>query len=178
MSSIGSSLDSNLQSRAQNLHANSAALEKQQKELIKETEGLRKGSEKLRKLADEGARKVKELGNVQNWAEMLERDFLVLEETLRLAELSEEDSEWSTESEDGNEDDDETGNQRESVEGYDVQGRDEEGDIGMVGIEEGEKGKGKIDEAEHKEVFGGYSTATTGSGSDPSSSSMSASVAS
>ena len=29
-------------------------------------------------------RKIKELGNVQNWAEVLERDFLVLEETMRL----------------------------------------------------------------------------------------------
>jgi hypothetical protein len=85
MNNIGSSLDTQLRSRAQNLHANSTQLEKQQKDLVKATEGLRKENEKLKKVADDGAKRVKELGNVQNWAEMLERDFLVLEETLRLA---------------------------------------------------------------------------------------------
>ena len=66
---------------------------------MKATEGLKKENDKLKKVADEGAKRVKELGNVQNWAEMLERDFLVLEETLRLAKKSESgDSEgsWDT----------------------------------------------------------------------------------
>jgi hypothetical protein len=84
MNNIGSSLDHNLRSRAQNLHSNSAQLSKQEKDVVKATEGLRKETDKLKKVADEGQRKVKELGNVQNWAEMLERDFLVVEETLRL----------------------------------------------------------------------------------------------
>ena len=52
--------------------------------MARATEGLRKETDKLRKVAEDGQRKVKELGNVQNWAEMLERDFLLLEETLRL----------------------------------------------------------------------------------------------
>lgn len=84
MLNIGSSLDHTLRSRAQTLHANSAQLTKQEKDVAKATEGLRKESDKLKKIADEGQRKVKELGNVQNWAEMLERDFLLVEETLRL----------------------------------------------------------------------------------------------
>lgn len=84
MTNIGNSLSANLQSRAQNLHANSAALEKQEKDLVKATEVLRKENEKLGKVVGEGQKRVKELGNVQNWAEMLERDFLVLGETLRL----------------------------------------------------------------------------------------------
>lgn len=84
MHNIGSSLDHTLKSRAQTLHANSAQLSKQEKEVAKATDGLRKETDKLKKVADEGTRKVKELGNVQNWAEMLERDFLLLEETLRL----------------------------------------------------------------------------------------------
>jgi hypothetical protein len=92
MTNIGSSLSANLQSRAQNLHANSNALDKQEKDLVKATEGLRKETDKLGKMAAEGQKKVKELGNVQNWAEMLERDFLVLEETLRLARKGSEDS--------------------------------------------------------------------------------------
>ena len=85
MTNIGNQHFSALQSRAQNLHANTAQLDKQQKDVIKATEGLKKETEKLRKWADEGQRMVKELGNVQNWAEMLERDFLVLSETIRLA---------------------------------------------------------------------------------------------
>jgi hypothetical protein len=84
MHNIGSSLDHTLRSRAQNLHANSAQLTRQEKDVVKATEGLRKETDKLKKVAEEGQRKVKELGNVQNWAEMLERDFLLVEETLRL----------------------------------------------------------------------------------------------
>lgn len=100
MTNIGSSLDSSLRSRAQNLHDNSKQLEKQQKDVVKATGGLRKENEKLRKLADEGGRKVKELGNVQNWAEMLERDFLVLGETLRLVDGGgESEGSWETGSE-------------------------------------------------------------------------------
>lgn len=100
MTNIGSSLDHTLRSRAENLHANSKQLEKQQKDVMKATDGLRKESQKLSKLADEGSKKLKELGNVQNWAEMLERDFLVLGETLRLANLPSDEEEWeSTEGE-------------------------------------------------------------------------------
>lgn len=78
-------LDSELQSRAGILHENAAALEKQERDVMRATEGLRKETQKLKAEADKAARKVKELGNVQNWAEVLERGFLVLEETVRLA---------------------------------------------------------------------------------------------
>jgi len=94
MSNIGSSLDHTLKSRAQTLHANDAALEAQQKQLSKETEKMRKETDKLKKVADDGAMKVKELGNVQNWAEMLERDFLVLSETMRLVKKGDRESGW------------------------------------------------------------------------------------
>jgi hypothetical protein len=60
-------------------------------------QGLRKENEKLGKMAAEGSRKVKELGNVQNWAEMLERDFLVLGEWVRLVDKGSE-SEWESSS--------------------------------------------------------------------------------
>lgn len=66
---------------------------------------------------------VKELGNVQNWAEMLERDFLVLQETVRLANGGGEESEgnWTgsgsgwTGSESGDERMDEGEEDREGV---------------------------------------------------------------
>jgi hypothetical protein len=48
------------------------------------TEALRRENDKLGKLAATHAKKVKEIGNVQNWAEMLEREFVILEETLRV----------------------------------------------------------------------------------------------
>lgn len=52
--------------------------------MAKATDGLRKENDKLAKVVRDAGRKIKELGNVQNWAEVLERDFMVLEETMRL----------------------------------------------------------------------------------------------
>lgn len=108
MNNIGSSLDRTLQDRAKNLHENSKVLSKQEKDVAKATEALRKENDKLGKVAVEGSKKVKELGNVQNWAEMLERDFLVLGEFVRLVDGGSEDgSEGSwTESEEESENDD------------------------------------------------------------------------
>ncbi|KAL7950560.1 hypothetical protein V8C42DRAFT_306859 [Trichoderma barbatum] len=93
VASIGNMLDSELQSRAGILHDNAAALEKQERDVLRATEGLRKETQKLKAEADKAARKVKELGNVQNWAEVLERGFLVLEETVRLANGGEDSDE-------------------------------------------------------------------------------------
>ncbi|KAL0783190.1 hypothetical protein CaCOL14_001096 [Colletotrichum acutatum] len=84
VASIGNMLDGELQTRARMLHANAAALDKQERDVVRATEALRKENDKLAKFSVDAARRVKELGNVQNWAEVLERDFLVLEETLRL----------------------------------------------------------------------------------------------
>ncbi|KAF7905382.1 uncharacterized protein EAF01_005903 [Botrytis porri] len=89
-----------LKLRAQNLHQNSSALTKQENELKKEIGKLGKEGDKLEKVVKEGQRKVKELGNVQNWAEVLERDFLVVEEVLRLVDGESEgwsgsESDWS-----------------------------------------------------------------------------------
>jgi hypothetical protein len=90
MHNIGSHLDSTLKSRAQNLHANNAAVDKQIADLQNSTRLLAKETDKLKKIADDAARKLKEVGDVQNWAEVMEREFLILEETVRLADLSEE----------------------------------------------------------------------------------------
>ncbi|KAG0646123.1 hypothetical protein D0Z07_8142 [Hyphodiscus hymeniophilus] len=128
MNNIGSSLDHTLKSRAQNLHANSAALEKQQKELTKETEKMRKETDKLKKVADEGARRVKELGNVQNWAEMIERDFLLLGETMRLVRKGDGESGW-----DGNEEGWETSSGSGS---WSSDGEDLQADV-VMGVDDG-----------------------------------------
>lgn len=78
-------MDSELHWRASTLHANAAALGKQAKDVRRATDGLRRETDRLAREADVATRRIKELGNVQNWAEVLERDFLVLEETVRLA---------------------------------------------------------------------------------------------
>lgn len=86
LSSIGTSIDADLRTRTADLHANSAAIAKQEKELAKQTAVLRKESDKWQKLGDTSTKKLNEIGDVQNWAEMLERDLLVLEETVRLVD--------------------------------------------------------------------------------------------
>lgn len=110
---IGASLSHDLSARASNLHSNSAALERQQDALVQESAKLRKEVESLGGAARGAAVGLKELGNVQNWAEMLERDFLVLERTVDLVERewsegesgsgSQSDGSWESEGEDGGE---------------------------------------------------------------------------
>lgn len=84
-------VDTELQARASLLHANAAALARQERDVARATDGLRRETDKLAKVARDAGRNIKETGNVQNWAEVLERDFLVLEETLRLARGGDDD---------------------------------------------------------------------------------------
>ncbi|KAI4150700.1 MAG: hypothetical protein L6R39_002188 [Caloplaca ligustica] len=84
-----STVESDLKTRAADLHANTAAIDKQEQALLKETKNLGKESDKWQKLVDGGARGVKETGDVQNWAEMLERDLCVLEDTMAMVEEEE-----------------------------------------------------------------------------------------
>lgn len=86
LESAGSNYDVHLQRRAADLHANATAIAKQEAEVKKQTTALAKESAKWQKEVDKATRGVNEIGDVQNWAEMMERDLLVLEETLRLAE--------------------------------------------------------------------------------------------
>jgi hypothetical protein len=86
LASVGSTYDADLKQRAADLHANSQAIAKQEKDLIKATAALNKESAKWAKMADKTTKQLNEFGDVQNWAEVLERDLLVLEETVRLVE--------------------------------------------------------------------------------------------
>ncbi|PSR97302.1 hypothetical protein BD289DRAFT_480154 [Coniella lustricola] len=90
IASLGNALDTELSSRASLLHANQAAIAKQERDVQSALSGFRKENDKLAKVLADGSRQVKELGDVQNWAERLERDFLVLEETVRLVRRREE----------------------------------------------------------------------------------------
>lgn len=84
VASIGNMLDHELQTRASLLHANQAAIERQERDVARALADLRREDDKLLRVLDRGSRQVKELGDVQNWAERMETDFLVLEETMRL----------------------------------------------------------------------------------------------
>lgn len=86
LTSVGTNLDADLRARATTLHDNNAVLQKQEAELQKTTESVAQQSKELEKLADQGRQGLKEVGDLQNFAEMMERDLLVIEETLRLAE--------------------------------------------------------------------------------------------
>lgn len=86
LASVGASVDNDLRTRTADLHANAEAISKQEKELAKQTAALARESEKWQKLLDGGTKKLNEVGDIQNWAEMIERDLLVLEETVRLVD--------------------------------------------------------------------------------------------
>jgi len=86
LESAGSHYDSHFQRRAADLHANATAISKQEAEVRKQTAALAKEAAKWQKELDKATKGLNEFGDQQNWAEMMERDFLVLEETLRLAE--------------------------------------------------------------------------------------------
>jgi K+-sensing histidine kinase KdpD len=86
LASVGASVDNDLRTRTTDLHSNSEAISKQEKELAKQTKALAKESAQWEKLLNGGTKKLNEVGDIQNWAEMIERDLLVLEETVRLVD--------------------------------------------------------------------------------------------
>ncbi|GES57231.1 biogenesis of lysosome-related organelles complex 1 subunit 1 [Aspergillus terreus] len=91
--SVGANYEADLRDRARNLHENAAALDKQEGDVQRATGALAKQNDQLAKVADQARDGLKEIGDVQNWAELIERDLLVIEETVRLAEEREEEEE-------------------------------------------------------------------------------------
>lgn len=83
---MGAHIDSDLQGRASDIHTNSAAIQGQERELQAQTARLAKTTDRWQKELLTNTKKMNEMGDLQNWAEVLERDLLVLEETVRLAE--------------------------------------------------------------------------------------------
>ncbi|KAJ5168474.1 uncharacterized protein N7482_004068 [Penicillium canariense] len=80
--SVGTNLEAPLRDRAATITANEAALQRQEAELAEHTARLAKQNAQWMGLADETREGLKEIGDVQNWAEMIERDLLVLEEMM------------------------------------------------------------------------------------------------
>jgi len=86
LSSVESSLNVNLWSHTAILHVNSAAFVKQEADLVKKTAVLAKQTAQWQKMADNSQKKLKKIEDVQNWAEMIERNLLVIKETLTMVE--------------------------------------------------------------------------------------------
>lgn len=86
LTSVGASIDQEMRTRTADLHDNAKAISRQEKDLAKSTAALAKQTAEWDKLLQSGTKKLNEVGDIQNWAEMLERDLLVLEETVRLVE--------------------------------------------------------------------------------------------
>lgn len=94
LTSIGNSHISPLEARVSDINKNSIAISKQEDDVDKQTKKLADESKKHQKVVDDAAGKLKELGDIQNWAEVLERDMLVIEKALQMGEG--EDSGWET----------------------------------------------------------------------------------
>ncbi|EMC95083.1 hypothetical protein BAUCODRAFT_35072 [Baudoinia panamericana UAMH 10762] len=90
LESAGSGYDTQYQSRAADLHSNAASITRQEAEVRRQTAALAKETAKWQTEAVKATKGLNEFGDLQTWAETMERDFLVLEETLRLAEGGEE----------------------------------------------------------------------------------------
>ncbi|KAE8139935.1 hypothetical protein BDV38DRAFT_280406 [Aspergillus pseudotamarii] len=91
--SVGANYETALRDRARTLHENATVLDKQEADVRRATEQLAKQNDQLAKVADQARDGLKEIGDVQNWAELIERDLLIVEETVRLAEEGEEEEE-------------------------------------------------------------------------------------
>ena len=120
LTSIGNSHISPLEACVSDINQNSIAISKQEDDVIKQTKKLADESKKHEKVIHDAAGKLKELGDIQNWAEVLERDLLVIEKSLQMGEG--EDSGWET----------------------DERMSDGE-DVGQVGAKHDDKGKGKVE---------------------------------
>jgi hypothetical protein len=86
LESAGSAHAEEVQERATGIHLQSKTIQNQERDLTKNTKALAKQNKLLQREADRGLKAIKELGDAENWADVLERDFLVLEETMRLVD--------------------------------------------------------------------------------------------
>ncbi|KFX98261.1 hypothetical protein O988_04450, partial [Pseudogymnoascus sp. VKM F-3808] len=84
--STGTAYTHPIEARARDLHAMNSALATQQTQLLSATGALAKENDRLAKLAEEGGRRLKEVGALDVWAEVLEGDLAAVEECLRIVE--------------------------------------------------------------------------------------------
>lgn len=83
LNAIGHNYDQPLRTRAETLHEMDTILRGQEDEVSTATAGLGRQNAEMEGALDTAREGLKEIGDVQNWAEILERDLLVVEEVLR-----------------------------------------------------------------------------------------------
>ncbi|KAJ6160839.1 hypothetical protein N7470_004235 [Penicillium chermesinum] len=88
--SVGTNLEAPLRDRAAVINENARALAKQEAELAESGQKLAKQNAQWEKITDDTRAGLKEIGDVQNWAEMIERDLQVLEEMMDGVEADQE----------------------------------------------------------------------------------------
>lgn len=75
--------------RTEAIIAASKSLESQRQGLLKDTERLSRQTDALEKAMNENVDQLKEMGDLQNWAEVVFRDISIIEETLKAVEEQE-----------------------------------------------------------------------------------------
>ncbi|KIW15175.1 hypothetical protein PV08_05220 [Exophiala spinifera] len=86
----GTSIDAELEARAKNIHSNAKALSEQEDQLRKKTIAVARDADSLEKLLKKTKPAVDSLGDLDTMLADLEADMATMEETLRLAEQSDE----------------------------------------------------------------------------------------
>lgn len=86
LTSAGASIDTELQERAKNIHANDKALTKQEKNLRKETKKLAKHNDTMQKFVDKSNKQLASFDNLEPMQADLDKDLDELEEMLRMIE--------------------------------------------------------------------------------------------
>ncbi|KAK9323077.1 hypothetical protein V1517DRAFT_321430 [Lipomyces orientalis] len=79
-------VDRDLRQRITSVHANAKHISAQSKHIRGQTMALLKETRKWEETANRASEILKEAGDVQNWAEILEVELSALEETLRIVE--------------------------------------------------------------------------------------------
>jgi predicted nucleic acid-binding Zn-ribbon protein len=79
-----------LTERTEAIVSASHSIAAQKRILVQDTQKLSRQAQELEKTLDQSVDQLKEMGDLQNWAEVVFRDISVIEETLRMVEEEEE----------------------------------------------------------------------------------------
>lgn len=90
VTTLGAQIDSDLRSRITTIHQNAQSLESQSRTVQSRTAALSKTTKQWSGVAEGARSRLKEIGDIQNWAEMIEHDLMVIEETLNIVYGEEE----------------------------------------------------------------------------------------
>ena len=95
LKSEGSKLDADLQLRAKDIHKGATTLAKQDSDVQKEIQKLSKQNDAMQKVVDKTRNEMKAYDDLPDIMADLERDLMIVEETLRIAEGNDQDEDVS-----------------------------------------------------------------------------------